>query len=73
SGVQLTIFKMNLMFRKNMREGGGRSGGGGSKSKMSSRHQRKARESYGGPGGDEYHFRTHIFFSPAHLKADNEG
>ncbi|XP_038108067.1 uncharacterized protein LOC6042946 isoform X1 [Culex quinquefasciatus] len=63
---------MNLMFRKNMREGGGRSGGGGSKSKMSSRHQRKARESYGGPGGDEYHYRTHIFFSPAHLKADNE-
>ncbi|XP_065083515.1 uncharacterized protein LOC135705672 isoform X1 [Ochlerotatus camptorhynchus] len=63
---------MNLMFRKNIREGGGRSGGGGSKSKMSNRHQRKARESYGGAGADEYHFRTHIFFSPAHLKTDNE-
>ncbi|XP_062561892.1 uncharacterized protein LOC134225652 isoform X1 [Armigeres subalbatus] len=63
---------MNLMFRKNIREGGGRSGGGGAKSKISNRHQRKARESYGGVGADEYHFRTHIFFSPAHLKTDNE-
>ncbi|XP_021707095.1 uncharacterized protein LOC5578048 isoform X1 [Aedes aegypti] len=63
---------MNLMFRKNIREGGGRSGGGGSKSKISNRHQRKARESYGGAGADEYHFRTHIFFSPAYLKTDNE-
>ncbi|XP_058837957.1 uncharacterized protein LOC131693822 isoform X1 [Topomyia yanbarensis] len=63
---------MNLMFRKNIREGGGRSGGGGAKSKMTGRHQRKARESYGGAGADEYHFRTHIFFSPAHLKMDNE-
>ncbi|XP_055630932.1 uncharacterized protein LOC129771373 isoform X6 [Toxorhynchites rutilus septentrionalis] len=63
---------MNLMFRKNIREGGGRSGGGGSKSKISARHQRKARESFGGSGADEYHYRTHIFFSPAHLKADNE-
>ncbi|XP_055528569.1 uncharacterized protein LOC129720818 isoform X1 [Wyeomyia smithii] len=63
---------MNLMFRKNIREGGGRSGGGGAKSKISGRHQRKARESYGGAGADEYHYRTHIFFSPAHLKMDNE-
>ncbi|XP_035901780.1 uncharacterized protein LOC118507421 isoform X1 [Anopheles stephensi] len=63
---------MNLMFRKNMREGGGRAGGGGSKSKMTGRHQRKTRDSYGGGGSDECHYRTHIFFSPAHVKQDNE-
>ncbi|XP_058066762.1 uncharacterized protein LOC131216325 isoform X1 [Anopheles bellator] len=64
---------MNLMFRKNMREGGGRTGGGGAKSKVAAgRHQRKTRDSYGGAGSDEYHFRTHILFSPAHLKQDNE-
>ncbi|XP_049539010.1 uncharacterized protein LOC125953449 isoform X4 [Anopheles darlingi] len=63
---------MNLMFRKNMREGGGRAGGGGSKSKITGRHQRKTRDSYGGGGSDECHYRTHIFFSPARLQQDNE-
>ncbi|KFB50284.1 hypothetical protein ZHAS_00018364 [Anopheles sinensis] len=56
-----------------MREGGGRAGGGGAKSKMTGRHQRKTRDSYGGTGSDEYHYRTHIFFSPARLQQDNEG
>jgi hypothetical protein len=62
---------MNLMFRKNFREGGGggaKSGGGGTKmnTKALNRNQGNKRSrdmGYGNMDAD-VHYRTHIFFAP---------
>lgn len=59
---------MNLMFRKNFREGGAsKSGGtGGLKTKTSNRYQTAKRSrDMGISNPDDYHFRTHIFFTAA--------
>lgn len=55
---------MNLMFRKNFHEGGG----GGTKSsasglKTKKGYQAKRSRDMGMSNVDDYHFRTHIFFS----------
>lgn len=76
---------MNLMFRKNFREGGGKSGGGcggggglkGSKGFTSggrSANKQRARE-MSLSLQDDVHYRTHLFFSPSNRPcyADNEG
>lgn len=75
---------MNLMFRKNFREGGKSGGGGGcgggikgSKSFTSGRNANKqrARDMSLSLGQDDVHYRTHLFFSPSNrgYYADNEG
>lgn len=76
---------MNLMFRKNFREGGGggggkSSGGGGTKvsnTKVLNRNQGNKRSrdmGYGNMDAD-VHYRTHIFFAPSRSGggADCEG
>ncbi|XP_055705489.1 uncharacterized protein LOC129803154 isoform X3 [Phlebotomus papatasi] len=58
---------MNLMFRKNFREGGGggKSVVGGLKhSKSGNRNQVKRTRELSGSMQDEVHYRTHLFFSP---------
>lgn len=54
---------MNLMFRKNFREGGGAktSGAGGLKNKKT--YQSKRSRDMGMSSPDDYRFRTHIFFA----------
>lgn len=72
---------MNLMFRKNFREGGAKSGGGGgtkmSNTKALSRNQNKRsrEQGYGNVDAESTHYRTHIFFSPSRsgTGADFEG
>lgn len=72
---------MNLMFRKNFREGGAKSGGGGGGTKMNtkalSRNQNKRSRDhgYGNVDTESTHYRTHIFFSPSRGGggADSEG
>lgn len=57
---------MNLMFRKNFREGGQSKSSGGTKlSKMNRNAGKRGRDmSCSGPSSpDEPYFRTHIFFS----------
>lgn len=56
---------MNLMFRKNFREGGSSktSGGGGLKNKNAIRYQAKRSRELSMTNSDDYHFRTHIFFA----------
>lgn len=55
---------MNLMFRKNFREGGSNkpSSGGGLKNKNANRYQAKRSREIG-DNSEDYHFRTHIFFA----------
>ena len=67
---------MNLMFRKNFREGGGGGKSSGAGAKMSgnkpnrSQGKRSRDIGYGGGVGcggggmDDVHYRTHLFFSP---------
>lgn len=68
---------MNLMFRKNFREGGGggKSVVGGLKhSKSGNRNQVKRTRELSGSMQDEVHYRTHLFFSPTRSAyADTEG
>lgn len=70
---------MNLMFRKNFREGGTKSGGGGgSKLNTKSRNQgkRSREQAYAGGNTDQdVHYRTHIFFAPSRggIGSDCEG
>lgn len=56
---------MNLMFRKNFREGGPpkSSTGGGLKNKNAARYQAKRSRDMNMGGDDDVHFRTHIFFA----------
>lgn len=56
---------MNLMFRKNFQDQkcGGVVGGKGGGVKATQRPPRRSRE-HGYTAMDEYHYRTHIFFSP---------
>lgn len=74
---------MNLMFRKNFREGGGgggvKSSSGGSKlnTKALNRNQGNKRSrdmGYGNMDAD-VHYRTHIFFAPSRpgIGSDCEG
>lgn len=75
---------MNLMFRKNFREGGAKSGGGGggggtklNTKALNSRSQGNKRSrdmGYGNMDAD-VHYRTHIFFSASRTGggADCEG
>ncbi|XP_037032238.1 uncharacterized protein LOC119071492 isoform X1 [Bradysia coprophila] len=66
---------MNLMFRKNFREGGGGGGGGGIKSGGGAKLNPKANRSqgnkrsrdmgYGNMDAADVHYRTHIFFAPS--------
>lgn len=59
---------MNLMFRKNFREGGksGGGGGGAKHSKAVNRNQGKRSRDMGYAAMDtEVHYRTHLFFSPS--------
>lgn len=58
---------MNLMFRKNFREGGSSSGskpGGSGKPKVMNRNAKRSRDmSYSGPSEESFQYRTHLFFS----------
>lgn len=65
---------MNLMFRKNFREGA-KSGGGGSKmtSKVLNRNQGKRSRDMGyGNMDPDVHYRTHIFFAPSRAGPGND-
>uniref|UniRef100_A0A1B0ARQ1 Uncharacterized protein n=1 Tax=Glossina palpalis gambiensis TaxID=67801 RepID=A0A1B0ARQ1_9MUSC len=59
---------MNLMFRKNFREGGsGKAAVGGGKLQSKANRTKRSREMGGSGGGqgDEIHYRTHLFFAPS--------
>lgn len=70
---------MNLMFRKNFREGGSssKSSGGSKLSKMNRTGKRSRDMSCSGPSTEEgnSYYRTHIFFSPnrGNYQDTNEG
>lgn len=76
---------MNLMFRKNFREGGGGGGGGvksssggtklNSKANRSQGNKRSRDMGYGNMDAADVHYRTHIFFAPSRSGggADCEG
>nr|CAH7760030.1 unnamed protein product [Callosobruchus chinensis] len=70
---------MNLMFRKNFREGkGGIVTGKGGKGASAGRHTSKRcqRETGGYTAMDEHHYRTHLFFSPprpSYSQNDDDG
>lgn len=59
---------MNLMFRKNFREGAGKSSGGGGGIKLTSKANRsqgkRSRDMGYGNMDADVHYRTHLFFSP---------
>ncbi|XP_037948123.1 uncharacterized protein LOC119679702 isoform X1 [Teleopsis dalmanni] len=56
---------MNLMFRKNFREGGGgKSGGGGGKLQSKANRTKRSRDLGLSTQTDDIHYRTHLFFSP---------
>lgn len=56
---------MNLMFRKNFREGAsGKSGGGGSKLQSKANRTKRTRDVGMSSQPEELHYRTHLFFSP---------
>lgn len=64
---------MNLMFRKNFREGT-KSGGGGSKltSKANRTQGKRSRDMGYGNLDADVHFRTHIFFPSARAASSND-
>lgn len=64
---------MNLMFRKNFREGA-KSGGGGTKltSKVNRSQAKRSRDMGYGNMEPDVHYRTHIFFAPSRAGAGNE-
>lgn len=58
---------MNLMFRKNFREGAGKSSSSGVKltSKVNRSQGKRSRDmGYGNLDTDVSHYRTHLFFAP---------
>lgn len=56
---------MNLMFRKNFREGGAsKSGGGGGKLTSKANRTKRSRDMGISNTNDDIHFRTHLFFQP---------
>lgn len=68
---------MNLMFRKNFREGGGKPSGGGTKltSKVNRSQGKRSRDMGYGNMEPDVHYRTHLFFAPSRAGTgnDNEG
>ena len=65
---------MNLMFRKNFREGGTKSGGGTKMTSKVNRNQNKRSRDmgYGSMDTEPAHYRTHIFFSPSRTGGGND-
>lgn len=64
---------MNLMFRKNFREGAKSSGGSKLTSKALNRNQGKRSRDMGyGNLDSDVHYRTHIFFSPSRTGNAND-
>lgn len=64
---------MNLMFRKNFREGGKPSGGGAKLQSKANRNQGKRSRDMGYGNMDaDVHYRTHIFFAPSRAGMGNE-
>ncbi|EDW77091.2 uncharacterized protein Dwil_GK22185, isoform D [Drosophila willistoni] len=56
---------MNLMFRKNFREGASKSGGGGGKLQSKANRTKRSRDMGLVQQPEEnFHYRTHLFFSP---------
>ncbi|XP_030382580.1 uncharacterized protein LOC115630093 isoform X2 [Scaptodrosophila lebanonensis] len=55
---------MNLMFRKNFREGANKSGGGGGKLQSKANRTKRSRDIGLMQQQEEIHYRTHLFFSP---------
>ncbi|BFG05114.1 uncharacterized protein DMAD_03927 [Drosophila madeirensis] len=55
---------MNLMFRKNFREGASKSGGGGGKLQSKANRTKRSRDMGLVQQPEEIHYRTHLFFSP---------
>ncbi|XP_037814119.1 uncharacterized protein LOC119605221 isoform X3 [Lucilia sericata] len=57
---------MNLMFRKNFREGasGGKTGGGGTKLQTKANRTKRSRDMGLSSQPEDIHYRTHLFFSP---------
>ncbi|XP_075166997.1 uncharacterized protein LOC142239111 isoform X2 [Haematobia irritans] len=56
---------MNLMFRKNFREGAsGKTGGGGSKLQSKANRTKRSRDMGLTSQPEEIHYRTHLFFAP---------
>ncbi|KAL7736323.1 hypothetical protein ACLKA6_014796 [Drosophila palustris] len=55
---------MNLMFRKNFREGASKSGGGGGKLQSKANRTKRSRDMGMVQQPEEIHYRTHLFFSP---------
>lgn len=64
---------MNLMFRKNFREGAKPSGGGIKLTSKVNRSQGKRSRDLGyGNVDSDVHFRTHLFFSPTRGANSND-
>ncbi|EDW31702.1 GL10817 [Drosophila persimilis] len=55
---------MNLMFRKNFREGASKSAGGGGKLQSKANRTKRSRDMGLVQQPEEIHYRTHLFFSP---------
>ena len=57
---------MNLMFRKNFREGASsKSGGGGTKLQTKANRTKRSRDlGLSSQQPEDIHYRTHLFFSP---------
>lgn len=56
---------MNLMFRKNFREGAsGKTGGGGTKLQTKANRTKRSRDMGLSTQTEDIHYRTHLFFSP---------
>lgn len=66
---------MNLMFRKNFREGGSSSSSKpSSKPKVVNRNAKRSRDmSYSGPSDESFQYRTHLFFSANRTGAQDNG
>lgn len=66
---------MNLMFRKNFREGAKSSGGAKLTSKANRNQVKRSRDMGYGNMDSDVHYRTHLFFSPSRAgnANDNEG
>lgn len=57
---------MNLMFRKNFREGAsGKTGGGGTKLQTKANRTKRSRDLGLSSQTEDIHYRTHLFFSPS--------
>lgn len=58
---------MNLMFRKNFREGASSKSGGGAKLQSKANRTKRSRDMglSSNMQGEDIHYRTHLFFSPS--------